>query len=300
MPLTTTVGKPPIFVHLQQNMRINTRSRARQLGAAAGPGSAAATDQALARALAGRRVLIVYGLIGNLLAAMRPLGADYMATQAAWLKRDIGAEVSVVRLPTAGAVADNALRIAAALLADQRPAVVIAHSKGGLEVLAALMAPRVAARCAAFIAIQSPFFGSPVADALVAAAPLRITVAASLQLLRAGSGAGLRDLTTAARKAWMREQGRGLKALLRRVPVVCCTTALTREAIGPDRRYLPLARWIERRGAGPSDGLVPVSSALLPGARHIVLRGGHRSTVSKGQGRDPVGLLRRLLSEALL
>jgi hypothetical protein len=31
-----------------------------------------------------------------------------------------------------------------------------------------------------------------------------------------------------------------------------------------------------------------------------VLGGGHRGTVSKGRGRDPVGLLRRLLALALL
>uniref|UniRef100_UPI0022EB65C3 hypothetical protein n=1 Tax=Falsiroseomonas oryzae TaxID=2766473 RepID=UPI0022EB65C3 len=48
-----------------------------------------------------------------------------------------------------------------------------------------------------------------------------------------------------------------------------------------------------RQGAGPSDGLVPVASTLLPGARHAVLPGGHRALVAGGPGRDPTGLLRR-------
>jgi hypothetical protein len=82
--------------------------------------------------------------------------------------------------------------------------------------------------------------------------------------------------------------------------MVCCATAVNKSTIGPDRRYAALARWIERQGFGPNDGMVPVSSALLPGARHLVLGGGHRGTVSKGRGRDPVGLLRRLLALALL
>ena len=262
--------------------------------------NAAAIDRRLAVALAGRRVLIAYGLIGELLAAMRPLGVDYMASQTSWLKQALGAEVSVARLRTSAAVADNAARLAAALRADPRPAVVIAHSKGGTEALAALMDPRAAARSAALVAIQSPFYGSPVADFLVAAAPLRATVTGSLRLLRTGSGAGLRDLTTAARQDWMRAHAAPLAKLVDLIPVVCCATRVSEATVGPDRRYLALARWMERQGFGPNDGMVPVSSALLPGARHVVLNGGHRGTVSKGRGRDPVGLLRGLLKIALL
>lgn len=259
---------------------------------------AALSDQALARALAGKRVLIAYGLIGERLAAMRRIGVDYMATQLGWLRHEIGAEVAVVQLPTAAAVADNAARIAAALLRDERPALVVAHSKGGIETLAALMDRRAAQRCAAFIAIQSPFFGSPVADFLVAAAPLRATVAGSLRLLRTGSGAGLRDLTTAARLAWMERHAVEIANLVESIPIICCATEVTGATVGPDRRYLALARWIERQGFGPNDGMVTIRSALLPGARHLVVGGGHRGTVSKGRGRDPVGLLRRLLALA--
>ena len=267
---------------------------------AAKSSEAAATDRALAQMLEGKRVLIAYGLVGELLAAMHRFGVDYMKSQAAWLRRDIGAEVSVVRLATAAAVADNAHRIAEVLCQDERPAVVIAHSKGGLETLTALMNRRAAQRCAAFIAIQSPFLGSPVADFLVAAAPLHATVKGSLRLLRAGSGAGLHDLTTAARQSWMERHRDQIAGLVENIPTVCCATAVSKSTIGPDRRYLALARWIERQGFGPNDGMVPVSSALLPGARHWVLGGGHRGTVSKGRGRDPVGLLRRLLALALL
>jgi hypothetical protein len=162
------------------------------------------------------------------------------------------------------------------------------------------MEPHSARRCAAFIAIQSPFYGSPVADFLVAAAPLRATVKGSLRLLRTGSGAGLLDLTTAAREVWMQGHAAEIARLVKAIPVVCCATSVSETTIGPDRRYLALARLMERQGFGPNDGMVPVRSALLPGARHYLLGGGHRGTVSKGRGRDPVGLLRRLLALALL
>jgi hypothetical protein len=255
-------------------------------------------DRVLATALAGKRVLLVYGLMGEVLAAMRPLGVDYMATQSIWLRKGLGADTAVVRLPTGSGVVDNAMRLRAALLTDPRPAVLIGHSKGGLEALATLMDPEAAARCCAFIAIQSPFFGSPVADALVAS-PLHLTASGALRLLRTGSGAGLRDLTSAARLDWGKRNEAHIAGLLGKIPVVCCATYLNDEMIGPDRRYLHLARWLERRGFGPNDGLVPVASALLPGARQLIVPGAHRGTVGTGLGRDPIGLLRRLLAMVL-
>src|SRR5437763_1638316 len=84
--------------------------------------------------------------------------------------------------------------------------------------------------------------------ALAAASPLRVTLAGSLRLLRAGAGAGLRDLTTASRQSWMRANAVELAMLIDRIPIVCCATAVSEETVGPDRRYLALARWMERQG----------------------------------------------------
>lgn len=245
------------------------------------------------------RMLFAYGLMGEVFAALRPLGVDYMGAQADWL-RGLGATVEVVRLPTGAAVADNAARLRARLLAEPAPVVVVAHSKGGLESLAALLDPEAAARCRAFVALQSPFFGSPLADAVVAAPPLRMAAGGALRLLR-GAPAGVLDLTTATRADWMRGHAAEVAALVAARPVLCCATFLDEaNAAGPDRVALPLVRWMTRHGAGPNDGLVPVASALLPGARQVVVPGVmHRASVSRGRGRDPVGLMRRLLLSAL-
>jgi hypothetical protein len=124
-----------------------------------------AEDSALAGLLAGHRVLFCYGLFGEVIAGLRPIGIDYMGSQADWLRR-IGVAVEVVALPTAAPIGINAGRIAAVITADPRPVVIVAHSKGGLEALAALLQPGIAARCRGFIALQSPFRGSPVADSV--------------------------------------------------------------------------------------------------------------------------------------
>lgn len=258
-----------------------------------------AAGSAIREALKGARVLMAYGLFGELFASLRPLGVDYMGAQALWLRETLGAETAVIRLPTGAAVAENAERMRVALLADPRPTVLIAHSKGGLEALAALREAEAAARCRAFLAIQSPFFGSPVADALTTRPGLSLFAGRALRIARLRHR-GLLDLTTPVREAWMRDNRAFIARLVGSVPVICCASSLTGGATGADRRYVPLARWMEREGAGPNDGLVPVRSALLPGARHIVMAGSHRALVAAGRGRDPLGTLERMLALALL
>ncbi|MFZ6761375.1 hypothetical protein [Pseudoroseomonas sp. WGS1072] len=242
--------------------------------------------------LAGRRVLLVYGLLGEGAARLAPLGMDYMGTQLRWLLAQ-GAVAQVVKLPTTAPIAPNAALLAEAILASPAPCLIVAHSKGGLEALAALLDPAVAARCTGLLALQSPFFGSPVADALLARPRLHRSLAALVRALRMGGGAGLPDLSTTGRAAWMREHAARVAEITAAMPVLCVAARLSAGISGPDRRYLPMVRWMERQGAGPNDGLVSVASALLPGAMHRVVTGGHRVSVSQGKGRDPIGILRQ-------
>ena len=48
-------------------------------------------------------MLFCYGLLGEVIAGLRPLGIDYMGSQADWLRR-LGVAVEVVALPTAAPV----------------------------------------------------------------------------------------------------------------------------------------------------------------------------------------------------
>lgn len=248
-------------------------------------------DRDLQRHLAGTRLLLCYGLLGEVMAGLRPIGLDYMAGQLAWLRR-IGVAVAVVPLPTVAPVGVNAGRIVAAILAEPSPVILVSHSKGGLEVLAALLRPGVAARCRGFIALQAPFRGSPVADWVCGIRPFRLAAHHAALLLRLGTGRGLKDLCCPVREAWMAAHAAAVADLVAGVPVTTVATVLGSRPGWQDRAYLPFARWIERQGAGPSDGLVPLTSALLPGARQVVLEGGHRSLVAGGPRRDPIGLLR--------
>jgi hypothetical protein len=243
-------------------------------------------------------VVLCYGLFGEVMAPLRPLGLDYMADQRAWLTR-IGIPVTVAKLPTAAPVAANAARLAEVIRTDPRRCVIVAHSKGGIEALAALLLPGTADHCRAFLALQVPFRGSPVADAALRLGPLRLAADPVLRLVRLGERQGVLDLTTPVREAWMREHEPAIRDLARRLPMTSLATTVGNAADWRDRPHAVLARWLERQGAGPNDGLVPVSSTILPGARHAVLPGGHRALVAAGPGRDPVGLLCRELARLL-
>ncbi|PWS35673.1 hypothetical protein DFH01_18965 [Falsiroseomonas bella] len=252
-------------------------------------------DVALAARLDGHRLLLCNGLLGEVIAGLH---MDYMSTQLDWL-RGLGLAVARAPTPTAAPIAENAARIATIVEGDDAPIILIGHSKGGLEALSALLMPGIAARCRGFLALQSPFRGSPVADAALGYGPLRDLADHALRLARLGDGQGLADLTCAVREPWMAAHEAGIAALTARLPVASLATALTDPCPWRDRAYLPLARWMEEKGAGPNDGLVPVSSTRLPGARHAVFPGGHRALVATGAGRDPVAFLRAELAALL-
>src|SRR5690606_13816346 len=123
-------------------------------------------QQASMPAVQGRGVLLACALAGEAIARLAPEAVGYLGRQLGWA-RACGATGQVVPLPTAAAVEENAALLAKAVLSAPESCLLLSHSKGGLESLAALLKPGVAARCEAFLALQAPFFGSPVADALL-------------------------------------------------------------------------------------------------------------------------------------
>jgi hypothetical protein len=250
---------------------------------------------ALAGFLRGRRALLCYGLMGD---AVVRLGLDYMDAHADWLAAH-GAQPEVLRVPTADPVAANAERLRAALQEGPPGALVIGHSKGGVEALAALIEPATAARCATFLAFQSPFYGSEVADLVTDSRRLTGIALATARLFRSGSGRGLADLTTAARRAWMAAHAEEVRRLVESLPVVTVASHFRpRLRIGRGPHLAALALWLRDR-VGPNDGQVAVNSALLPGARHLIEQGSHIALVARGPGQDPQGALRRALLAAL-
>lgn len=198
----------------------------------------------------------------------------------------LGLDAEVVRTDPLGTPAENARTVRAAIEASDKRVVLLAHSKGGIDSLEALRGdPSLEGKVEALAAIQTPYYGTPVADFFRSHPLLRAASLAYARLLNPWRilavnpffrGATIDALSTAARSALSRDvapetRGARLYTVASRVD---------------DSTALKLLLWI---GAGTvksltgrhNDGIVSPEDADIPGAKKAVLEHvGHIDTVS--------------------
>jgi hypothetical protein len=93
--------------------------------------------------------------------------------------------------------------------------------------------------------------------------------------------AAIRDLSTDVRARYMDQHAAVIEQLLRDIPVMCVGTTSGSSAgasLWPD---WPTRRWMESKGL-KNDGMVPVSSAILPGSRFVTLNGIAHGEIATG------------------
>jgi hypothetical protein len=217
------------------------------------------------------RLLFVPALLSGIaLKASRLRLVEYLTHQVRLLK-DEGFEAEIADIDTGATVQSNGAKLAEILARHHCPTWVVTHSKGGLDTLEALLAyPDVRRFVDGWVSFQAPFQGSPIADVACTAPKARRIGAAALKLLGADPDA-ICDLTTGERARYLDQNATQIAQLLTDVPVMCVGTAVS-------RRFLPswpTVRWMEELGLR-NDGLVPVTSTILPGAHYVLLDGmGH-------------------------
>lgn len=249
--------------------------------------------------LSGSKIVVVPSYLTDLLIDASALGlANYFRSQIEALNAE-GIEAELAPVDTEQSVAENGRRLAAHIAASRRPVCLIAHSKGGLDALEFLLRapPEARRQIACWISLQAPFGGSPVADLIVTQGWTRELTDPALRAL-GGSGRSLDDLTVAERSQYMRAHADAIQSLGRGIPILVLATYLDGSRT-PSLHLAATYRWMADQGIA-NDGLVPLASALLPGARYIVVPDlDHTDTVA---GRfitgDPVD--RVLLWKALL
>lgn len=217
------------------------------------------------------RILFVPAVLSGIaLKASRLRLVEYLAHQVRQLK-DQGFDAEIADIDTGATVAANGARLAQILERQHCPTWIVTHSKGGLDALEALVAhPAVRRFVDGWVAFQAPFQGSPIADIACTAPKARRIGAAALRLLGADPRA-ICDLTTAERGRYLDENATEIARLLADVPVMCVGTAMGKGLLPS----WPTVKWMEQRGLR-NDGLVPVTSTILPGAHYVLLEGmGH-------------------------
>ncbi len=211
------------------------------------------------RAAAGRSILppeaheLVYLIVPGAMGNQVP---RYMAQTQKHLE-GLGLEVHRSHISTTGGVAANAATLRDEVLRlsrGKRSVVLITHSKGGVDALAAdaiyrEIRPYLRAR----VLMQPPWGGTPLADMFDG------VLSRSALRLVGGSPELIHDLKGAARAGFSAAHHFSLT-----VPTVTLATSQTGwSALTP---MVAVLRW---RGAGNSDGVVPSRSQEVPGS-HVV------------------------------
>jgi triacylglycerol lipase len=243
---------------------------------------AAAGTSVLPSEAAGLIYLVVPGAMGHQV-------PRYMAKTRRHLE-SLGLEVHRSRINTAAGVAENAATLRGEILAlarGRRSVVLVTHSKGGVDALAAdalyrEIRPLVRAR----VLMQPPWDGTPLAEMLDS----RVSRLA-LRLI-GGSGALIADLQGTARQrfSFAHRTSHG-------IPTVTLATSQSGWSA-----LTPVAAVLRWRGGGDSDGVVPARSQEVPGTHVVRLdRLDHWSSVLEvpGAAYRPGPLAEALIAVAL-
>ena len=172
------------------------------------------------------------------------------------VRRALGGEV--IPIDTEGTLIANAAAIRDAVLRaaapEAAPVVLVGQSKGPLDIHAALaLHPEIVPRVRAFVSLQAPFGGTPLA-----------TDPASSQLLRRLAPQAFFQMAYQQRRDFLRAHSPVLK-----VPTVALATSCARAGLLLEKTR----QYLSSKYGAESDGFVPTADQSIPGARLVTLRG---------------------------
>ncbi len=212
------------------------------------------------------KVLLVPGYFSD-------IDPAYFADQLRWLAL-IGVDHQRVAVKSRQSMAINAPIIARAMRLSMKPVILISHSKGSVDVLEALRTePALRSKVQGWVSLQGAFFGSPVADMLLDDTKLNPLLATMVLGILGGSRESALGLTTAAARAYYRDNRAVIDEIVREVPAVAFASALDGAAGSQTKTTLEIPYQLMWREGIRNDGLVPLEAAVLPGMDFVQVSG---------------------------
>lgn len=207
-------------------------------------------------------------------------------------------------------VAVNAERIVREVrkqVARGKRVILLSHSKGGNDALAALLLLQKSGELGSvggWISLQGVFEGTPIADEIMQSDPLRKGAQLAFEQL-GGTLDSLRDITTEAGVTFLAQNKAAIRKLNRSLPILSFASWKEKPAdpqlLRPDTALVPTRDLLSKRGL-LNDGLVPTRSAILPYSLQVV-KGGidHAEPAMTNQPPVPPSTLnKKQLVQALL
>ncbi len=235
------------------------------------------SDAAVFEKIKDYKILFVPGFLAD--ASINPIPlpwgghyqGQYFDEQMEWLK-SIGVEYQRVEMVYEAPIQVNAKVVAAAIAASAKPVVIIAHSKGGLDSLDALITDKaLIAKVRGIVTFQTPYYGSPVADYIMTHSVLG-ELALKVLLRMGGTNEAMVNLGTAERVGYLKNNAQSITEITSALPVLTLATWKDRVP-GKFDTSLKFLRDIMLERGIKSDGVVPLDSAVLPGADFVKLEG---------------------------
>lgn len=224
------------------------------------------------------KVLLVPGFLSDAVIDLGRFSAirftrlgEYFDDQMKWLTQT-GIDHERVDIESEQSPEYNAVIISAAIKKSAKPVLIMAHSKGGIDALEALLTEEdLKSKVKGFLAIQSPYLGSPVADWVIGRTTLSWTAFYLLGKL-GGTEASLKSLTLEERKKYHWKNEEKILKLTEVIPTISFSSWKDRE--GSTWDWDTLLKWPRncmRDNGLKSDGLVPTISARIPGSDIIMV-----------------------------
>jgi len=228
------------------------------------------------------KILLVPGFLSNVVLDLGKIGGpalgwirlgEYFDEQIDWLDSDaINIDNKRVEVESEGSIGLNAFIVGQdirAAAAENKKVLIIGHSKGGLDTFEALRTqPDIRQHVAGFVPLQSPFWGSPVADWVVDSSVLG-ALAFKLLRLMGGSAESLIGLMPGTRRQYVDDNYESVYEALNSVPMFSVATWRANiPGLGWDS-LLELTRNEMESRYRLNDGLVSLESARYPTADYV-------------------------------
>jgi triacylglycerol lipase len=199
-------------------------------------------------------------------------------------------------IDTEQTVAANARAIRDRVLLERHPVVLLGQSKGPLDIHAAMsLHPEIVPKIRAFISVQAPFGGTPLASDAEAAPLARGLIRGVVGGLLRGSPRAYFEMGYAQRRQFLARYPR-----IGGVPTVALASVTPRAGLFLEKTR----RYISETYGAANDGFVPFADAHIPGARLVRLEGLDHASIALRWLRprapfDPGRVARALVALAL-
>lgn len=241
-----------------------------------------ARTETLVTELQNYKVLMIPGFFSNNVIA---LGGEQFEDQMHWFTNH-GVENERVWIESEADNEFNAIIIREKIIESKKPVIIIAQSKGCMDSLASLVAyPEIREKVKAFLPLNGPFQGTPLANLAVSYSHMRDTISWMLEQL-GGDIRSVESLRVEVSQRYLDREEIEIQNLRDSMPLIALAARIPRDPKRMNTSFAIPRDFLEAQGY-INDGLLPWQSSVLPGAEYVLLENFDHATSIRNSKKIP-------------